>query len=260
MKLSSLIGLAFSTLLFVACSSKKSSTSSETESESIEVSAEETKPSTVEAVCIWDGILVRKSPDSKAKSLASISLGESLKSLGQDSTNKRTYTLVELNDGTQGWALKDFIVPEAKAAVVVNETTLYSRPDLVTKTDKVFKPMDILAVMEEQDSWMKVKGKRSGAKWMDEGWIKGNNVSYSSIDIAGAKFTSQAFSIKDDSKKKEELENILSNTDLTESTFNSLIKDSLEAWATPMIEETEMVETDSDSLSASTSTDSLTIN
>ncbi|MGL1887112.1 MAG: SH3 domain-containing protein [Reichenbachiella sp.] len=224
-----------SIILFNCSSNPESQAEGETEAVTEEELA--VVPEPIPAVCIWDKILVRESPSQDAKSLTRISVGESLFYLGKDTTvEKRAYTYVKLNDGQEGWALKDFIVNNARPAVVLNDISLYSRPDLLTKLDKTFKMMDIISSIEIQDDWMKIKGRRSGAKWMDEGWVKSANISFEAVDIAGAKFGLEALSIEDESKKIEALIEIINNTDLSNSKFIQDLAATLDELNSPELE------------------------
>ncbi|MEO9967450.1 MAG: SH3 domain-containing protein [Reichenbachiella sp.] len=202
----------------MSCSSNtENSTTAATEDASVE---EVTEPLTSPAVCIWDKIVVRATPAKDGKYVTRLSVGESLTYLGKDSTvDEKTYAYVLLNDGKEGWAISDFIVNNAKPAVVVTDINMYSRPDLLTKTEKVFKMMDIVSSIEVQEDWMKIKGRRSGAKWMDEGWVKSENISFEAVDIAGAKFALEALAIEDEDKRREALNDIINNSDLSGSKF-----------------------------------------
>lgn len=176
----------------------------------------------VDAVCIWDKIAVRKSPDPKGKWITSLSIGETLTYLGIDSAaGDKTYANIQLNDKSQGWAIKDFIVPNGKPVAMLKDADLYSRPDLLTKTDKKFSKMDIVSSIEQQDDWIKVRGKRSEGKWIEEGWVKGMNISYDGVDIATAKFAKQAYALENTDERVQALKDIIDNSDLSDSKFIS---------------------------------------
>ncbi|UII26845.1 hypothetical protein LVD15_26730 [Fulvivirga maritima] len=186
----------------------------------------------VPAVCVWDNISVRTEASSKAKWLTSLSLGESLTSLGntaKDSLdNDREYTQVQLADGTEGWALSDFIIENAKVGVFLEDVFIYKRPDLLTKTDKKFTQMDIVAIKSTEGDWLEVVGKRTGAKWIQNGWVKKDNLSEKDIDVAVAKFAKPAMELKDEDKKIASLEEIVSNPDLSSSSFIPVINKALD--------------------------------
>ncbi len=207
--------------LSIACSSPQKE--EKTESEIVESTQEEVAETIEEkpAVCIWDNISVRETPTAKGKWLTSISLGESLTSLGLeaiDSADKdRQYIKVRLNDGTEGWSAADFVITEGKIGVFLEETFIYNRPDLLTKSDKMFERLDIIAVMYIQGDWQEVIGKRSEGNWIDSGWIKKGKLSFESIDIATAKFLKDALSKDSDEDQLKSLETILENPDLQES-------------------------------------------
>lgn len=226
------------------------STGTENQSQNdLEVVTEElvTEVAPIPAVCIWDNIFIRESPSQKGKTITRISVGESLFYLGKDTTvDKRAYAFVKLNDGKEGWALKNFIVNDAKPAVVMTDISLYSRPDLLTKLDKPFKMMDIVSSIEVQGDWMKIKGRRSGAKWMDEGWVKSNNISFDAIDIAVAKFGLKALAIEEGAEKIDALNEIINNPDLSNSKFIETLTAALSELNTPEEVDAEGMENEMD--------------
>jgi hypothetical protein len=174
------------------------------------------------AVCIWDKVSVREAAGEKAKWLTSLSIGESLTYMNIDSlVNNKTYSKILLNDAKQGWARKEFLVIDAKPAVVLGDIALYSRPDLLTKTDKKFSMMDIISSIEKHDDWMNVKGKRSEGKWIEDGWVKAQHISFEAVDIAAAKFAKEALAMTDQEAKINAIHEIINNPDLSSSKFIS---------------------------------------
>src|SRR5512147_884803 len=167
--------------IIVTLSGCKGKTTTNAEGE--EISADENSGN---AVCIWNKVSLKESPDNDGKWLTSINLGEKVTSLDDEKevTNgeKTTkYLKVKLQDGKEGWAQADFIVVGGKPAAVTQEATIYSRPDLLTKTDKSFSKFDIIGVKSEQNNFIEVVGKRKDGKWIESGWIKPSNVSSEDI-------------------------------------------------------------------------------
>ncbi|MEM6831723.1 MAG: hypothetical protein AAGA66_17265 [Bacteroidota bacterium] len=215
-------------------------TSTSTQSE--QAVAEEMLPDTVAAVCVWDNISVRSIPSSDGKWLTSISVGEAIKYLSIDSVEaskkKRVYSKVLLADGKVGWALKDFIVPNGKVAVFLAENVIYKRPDLLTKSDKSFDYMNIVAIKSSQDGWLEVVGRRGEDDWIMTGWVKDNNLSQDPIDVAVAKFGGKALAQKDEAKKVEMINEILNNADFSSSKFIPVLENLLdEVTEEPAMEE-----------------------
>ena len=204
-------------IIAFGCSSNKEG---ETDAATTAPEVVEETVQTMPAVCVWDKLSVRETPGEKGKWLTSLSVGESLTHLGADSViGNKNYSKIALNDGKEGWTRTDLIVIDAKPAVLVNDTDIYSRPDLLTKSDKKFAMMNIVASMNTQDSWHEVKGKRTGGTWVDQGWVKGTNLSFEAVDIATAKFALKALEIEGDNEKLEALNEILDNVDLSNSNF-----------------------------------------
>lgn len=211
--------ISASLFLFYACSDSKQNSSDET----TEVVREEVT-TVSEGVCIWDKIALRDKPEEKGKWLTSINLGEKVTYLDEtktdDSGNKpREYVKVQLIDGKEGWALKDFIVIDGKAAVLSEDTEIYQRPDLLAKSGKSFSKMDVVAITAEKDDWLEITGKRKEGNWIESGWIKAGNLSRQDVDIAVAVYAKKAFEIKEKSKQEEELKKIVDNQDFSESIF-----------------------------------------
>lgn len=198
--------------------------------------AEPTEPN---AVCLWpSAISIREEADPKAKYITSVSLGEKIFYMGDDQTvGKHTFSKVKLTDGQEGWARKDFFGIDAKAVAVSSEATIYKRPDLLSKTDKTFDPMDVVAVLSTKDDWLEVKGKRGS--WFTEGWIKKSNITEDEMDLVVAVYYTKA-SMKEGNKKREALQEIVDNSDFASSSFINTINDELSEEPAPEEDEGEM--------------------
>jgi SH3-like domain-containing protein len=168
-------------------------------------------------------VALRESPEEKGKYLTSVNLAEKVELLGEEKTDesaskKREYCKIKLMDGKEGWIVKDFIVAKAKPGVMVRDVDVYTRPDLLAKSNKTFKRMDIVAVSDIQSEWCKITGKRTGGTWIDEGWVKISDLSYDQKDIAVAMYGKQALVLAKD-KQIEELIKIIDNSDFVGSVF-----------------------------------------
>lgn len=230
------ISLAF---LMIGCKGKKTSTPKKetiTSTQTTKTNDKYTTSTNVkttnnsDAVCILDKLSIRNVPCKKGKWLASMSIGEQITYTGEkvtDSISKKDYSKVVLVDGKEGWTRSDFIVVGGKVGAMLDEAVVYKRPDLLTKTNKKYSPMDIIAVMNTQGDWIRVKGKRKQGKYVEESWIKSNNISNNPVDIATAKYFSTALLKNDNTKKIKELQEITNNSDLSESKFIPLIKEQI---------------------------------
>jgi len=199
-----------------SCKNKKTTTS--------EIEIQEENSDVIKAVCIWDKISVRETPSKDGKWLTSLNLGEKCNYLNEtkevNEGNKIVkYLKVELQDGKTGWVQSDFIVIDGVPGVIINDAPVYNRPDLLTKTDKIFSKFDIVGVAKSQQDFYEVHGKRKNGKWIESGWVKKSNVSLSDADIVLAKFASKALSIEDPIKRKKAIKEILDNPDFTYSIF-----------------------------------------
>lgn len=225
-----LLGIGSFCCILLACGTQKNDAEvSATANDTVAVQ-EASEPTVSAGVSIWDKVSVRATPSGEGKWLTSLSLGESLTFLNEEGTDEdgKIYYKIRLNDGKEGWVRSEFIVTDGKAAVFINDSDLYSRPDLLTKSSNKFSKMDIIAVKQTQDDWVEVTGKRSEGKWIDSGWIKASNISFEPVDIAMAKFAKPAIEEADINSREEKLEEILANVDLSSSVFVPDVKDALD--------------------------------
>ncbi len=247
MKLTTCLSCTVILLSIFSCGS--GSEQSDSEAKTSETEAIETPEVTaVKAVCIWNEVSVRATPDAKGKWLTSMSIGEVVEYLGEDAPDaqdaKNTYAKVKLTDGAEGWSRKDFIIENGEVAVFLENNTIYKRPDLLTKTDDQFSQMDIVAIKSTQGDWAEVTGKRKEGTWISTGWVKGNKLSKDGADVAVAKFGRVALDEEDPEVQIEEFKEILDNSDLRSSKFIPFIQASFNALqASEMVEDT--VEADS---------------
>ena len=222
------IAIAAVTFLTVGCKDdKKSSTSTTETTEKTQEAKVETKK---EAICLLEKLSVRETPKAKGKWITSMSLGEKITLTGEevtDAASKKLYYKVRLTDGKEGWTRASFLGVNGKVAALLQDASVYKRPDLLTKTDKVYSAMDIIAVLETQDDWIHVKGKRAKGEYIEEGWIKSANITTSQVDIAVAKFASMAIGKGDMTQKITALKEIVGNNDLSSSAFINTLKEKI---------------------------------
>lgn len=183
------------------------------------------------AVCIWDGIALRESPSDKGQWISSISLGEKITLTGavayDSASNNREYRQVRLTDNKEGWVLKDFVA-EGDVGTILKKADIFRRPDLLTKTDKAFEAMNVVAILSSQDDWAEVKGKREGDKWFTEGWIKAESLSSFDVDVAVAVYGSKALAKKSAEDQAEAIQEILDNSAFRDSGFIRMLEEKLE--------------------------------
>ena len=200
-------------ILFISCKSDKPK-----ESKSIKDTKLKVKEK-VAGVCIWDGIAIREEPSRKALLISTLNLGESFYYLNThaiDSSHKnQKYLNIELSDGTIAWAAEFGLIINAKTGVIKDKVPIYKRPDLLTISDEEFSPMDILAITEENDDWLKVIGEKKRLK----GWIKKPYVSVNEEDIAFALIAKRMLAAKDDKPLLDKIQNILDNNPYPTSIF-----------------------------------------
>ncbi len=235
-----IVSLSF---LFTSCKGEKETKTSRDEQTVEKTTAVENEEKTVpeekttasgDAVCVIEPLSVRETPEKKGKWITSIGVGETVTFLGEeatDSVSKRVYYKVKLIDGKVGWTISDFIVVGGKVGAFSTDAYVYKRPDLLTKTDKKYSALDVVAVAETQGEWLKVKGKRSDGTYVEEGWVKSANISGAPVDIAAARFAAKAMAKSTMSERIEALQGVVSNTDLSASKFIPTIEDKIKDYS-----------------------------
>ncbi len=176
-----------------------------------------------QTVSIYKDVPVRELPSKDGKWVSKLSLGETLYFLGEEvvdsSDNNREYLKVELSDGKVAWAMSYGLIVNAKIAAVKESVPVYERPDLVTLTKNEFNAMDILAIEETKDNWIKVVGENKKIK----GWIKQGVVTENKEDVAVAILASKQL-MKNGEIILEKIEEFLENLPYKNSFFIGYIK------------------------------------
>lgn len=170
-------------------------------------------------VSIWDRISTRGEPRRAASSTTLLSLGESflyLDTFAIDSSyNNTKFLKARLSDSSIVWVYGFATVLNAQPAVITKEVPLYMRPDLLTITDKRINAMEIVAVIEEWDNWIKVVNEKKERV----GWIEEDFITYHTIDLAFALIAKRKFEEEDPEKRIENLEDLLENNPYPNSIF-----------------------------------------
>lgn len=191
----------------ISCGSKPSEETSTETLENVTIKSE------TKAICMWNKLTLRETPKDDGKYITAGNMGEVMTYLDsvvtdEDSKKKRQYAHVRLSDGTEGWMRNDLIVIDAELAVITKKAAICQRADLITKTDKSFEPMDIVAVIKVNNGWVKLKGIIKGGTWYSEGWVQSSSLSYRTPDITDAILISKALIIKNEEERLEELKRI----------------------------------------------------
>ncbi|MFA9213996.1 MAG: SH3 domain-containing protein [Candidatus Methylacidiphilales bacterium] len=179
----------------------------------------------IPSVCISDKAPVLDKPSKKeGKILSTVSLGEKLMFLDDKEEEKgKQFLKVKLLDGNEGWIMADYVAVEARPAVIIEKSDIYSRPDLSTITKKTFNEMDVIAIISKKDDWIEVAGKRGKAKGIEKGWIKDKGYSEGTTDIAAAIFINRALAITKSADRLTELKSIMENSNLSGSSFQYIV-------------------------------------
>jgi len=138
----------------------------------------------VTGVSVWDRISTKHQPVRNSPTATLLSLGETflfLDSTAIDSSYKNMKFLkAQLSDSSVVWVYDFASVLHAKTAVITGEVPLYRRPDLMTITEENLEAMEIVAVTEEWDDWVRVVNEKKER----EGWIHQEFITYNTVDIA----------------------------------------------------------------------------
>lgn len=165
----------------------------------------------ITGVSVWDRISTRSEPRRKSASTTLLSLGESflyLDTFAIDSSyNNTKFLKARLSDSTVVWVYGFASVLDAEPAVITGEVPIYLRPDLLTITSSKMNAMEIVAVVEEWDNWIKVVSEKKEKT----GWIKKEYVSYTTIDIAFGLLVRRSLEEEDPEQRIDNLEELLDN-------------------------------------------------
>jgi hypothetical protein len=179
-------------------------------------------------VSVWDRISTRSEPRRNSASTTLLSLGESFLYLDtfviDSSYNNTKFIKVRLSDSSVVWAYAFASVLNAKPAVIINEVPLYMRPDLLTISEKRINTMEIVAVVEEWDNWIKIVSEKSEKS----GWIKKEVISENTTDLAFALLAKRKLEEEDTEQKIKNLEELLENNPYPSSIFISEVRKSLD--------------------------------
>jgi len=172
-------------------------------------------------VSVWDKISSRSEPRRKSASTTLLSLGESflyLDSFAIDSSyNNTKFLKARLSDSSIVWVYGFASVLNAKPVVITNEVPLYMRPDLLTITEQRINSMEIVAVIEEWDNWIKVVNEKKEKV----GWIKKEYITDNNIDLAFALLAKRKLEGEDAEQRIRNLEDLLENNPYPNSIFVS---------------------------------------
>ena len=158
------------------------------------------------AISVWEGAGLRREPgrhpqtkDDQKNFITGITYGEAVQMLGITDTvvkeDKRVYMKVRLQDGKEGWTDEYLFEKNARRGVVVIESDIYRRPDVMTLRPIKMQAGEIVVTMEEKDGWLHVSGPEKRKK----GWIKldqGQPISYLKRDIQLANMFDQAQNVR----------------------------------------------------------------
>ena len=220
--LSLFLGISLS-VLFTGCEKKPDSSLSRQTAQDKEEKAEAAKPKPVQAVCIFDNLAYWKEPSSKSEFVGRLRKGEMVTWLGEtekglDTNNKeRDYLRIRDSADREAWVMGEYIVPDAKSAAVLREATIYTKKSLISRSDEKHQPLEILAVVEEEKDWVEViSSSKSSVRW-----IKPGKLTYEEADISVAYQASRFLDEKDKGRRKEKLEELLSELIREDSYKNS---------------------------------------
>lgn len=182
----------------------------------------------VMGVSVWDRIATRSEPRRSSASTTLLSLGERflyLDSAAIDSAyNNTKFLKVQLSDSSVAWAYGFASVLNAQPGVITKDVPLYMRPDLLTISDRGLNAMEIVAVTEEWDDWIKIVNEKKA----NVGWIKQDFITYNTIDLAFALLAKRRFSEEDPEQKIKNIEDLLENNPYPNTIFIPEVSDRLE--------------------------------
>jgi hypothetical protein len=179
-------------------------------------------------VSVWDRISTKGQPVRNSPTITLLSLGEQFVYLDtsaiDSSYNNTKFLKARLSDSSEVWIYGFASVLNAAPAVIINDVPLYRRPDLMTITEEGLKAMEIVAVVEEWDDWVKVVNEKKAM----QGWIHGEHITYSTIDIAFALLVSRALKEENPEQRIANLESLLEKNPYPNTIFTGELSNRVE--------------------------------
>ena len=184
------------------------------------------------SVCIVNGLGVRATPSKTGKTLASLSLGESVKWLGGNEKDEggRDYLKVALSDGQEGWVTASGLVTGAKVGAIMDDAVLYKRPDPLTATTQKVACMSIVAVIQEKDGWLQLVGE--GHRSL--GWAAKGSLTLDKGEVTTAILATKKLREKDGLDREAKIEAIARTAPNPDSAFIQKLRDRAAASAAPI--------------------------
>lgn len=172
-----------------------------------------------QGVCVVDNTSLRKEPTTKSDWISSLALGETVKlesaPIKDQADPKVEYIKVKLSDGTKGYASTWCIISGAYVGVIQNTTKIFKRPDLLADSNQQLELMNIVAVEEEKDNWIRITGEGRSKK----GWIQKEAIRRDKEDVVTAVRLKKALKGKGSNIPREEMEAIISELPYQDSYF-----------------------------------------
>jgi len=186
------------------------------------------------AISVWEGAGLRREPgrhaitkDKQKNFITGITYGEAVRMMGERDTvtreDNRIYMKVRLRDGQEGWTDEFLFEKHGRRAVVIIESDIYRRPDVMTLRPIKMKPGEIVVAVEEKDGWMHVSGPEKRKK----GWIKldqGQPISYFKRDIQLANMYVQAKSHSSSQERIDALKELIDDDQYRGSILMSIVQ------------------------------------
>ncbi len=171
------------------------------------------------SIVISDQVSMLGEPATDAAVVSQLSLGETVYATGETTEGVHgsgvEFLEVSLTDGTSGWVRREALVPDAEAGAIMEPVRVHQRPDSLTMTDKRFEYMDMVAVVNENEEWVEVIGK----KRRTIGWIRKGVVTRKKEDVANAVYARAKLRQDDALYSQKRLNDIIFNAPYPESYF-----------------------------------------
>jgi len=175
----------------------------------------------ITGVSVWDRISTRNQPVRNSPSNTLLSLGESfiyLDTFAIDSSyNNTKFLKARLSDSSIVWVYDFASELNSKPAVITNEVPLYLRPDLLTITDERINTMEIVAVVDEWNNWIRIVNEKKA----NRGWISKEFITYNTVDLAFALLVKRSMAEEDLEEKINNMEDLLEKNPYPNTIFIS---------------------------------------
>ena len=174
-------------------------------------------------ICVWDNVVARMEPNSKATPLNVIRFGEEVARIGNQlpiQTDNSVYIQVQLTTGHLAWVNQSAFISDGKLAVLTSNVNAANSPDARSREFVNMKAGQLLVLEDVDGDFIKVAVHNSENKF----WIRGtDHISIEPIDLEVAMHINQALEAPSAEERRQQLQRIRQLEGFSRSELSGLV-------------------------------------